>query len=95
MRELEREFQSRGVVRGGLTLLRPRDALALVSKAREASLGVLGVDGFFISANATQPSLEDSIDLSNASASQSSWDAAEEFLKRYLHTDMYFEVVLD
>jgi hypothetical protein len=89
---VEDEFRSRGLARGGVLLLQPRDALEMVGRAREARVVVLGVDGFWITDDTTQPDLEHSIDLG---ADESSWEAAARFIDERLESGLRFEVVLD
>jgi hypothetical protein len=86
------EFKSRGIVRGGILILGPHEALAMVARAREQSVPVLGVDGFWITEQTTQPDMEHSIDLGGA---QSSWRRAEEFIRTRADSDLMFEVVAD
>jgi hypothetical protein len=42
------EFASRGIVRGGILILDAHEALAMVARAREVAVPILGVDGFWI-----------------------------------------------
>ena len=95
--QLEREFGERGIARGGILFLRSDIALDLVHRARDAEIRVLGVDGFILSGDTTQPSLEHSLDLSGNRHQNTgdSWKAASEFLQPYAGKDLYFEVVLE
>lgn len=86
------EFKSRGVVRGGTLILDPHEALALVARARELNVPVLGVDGFWITEQTTQPDMGHSIDLGGG---ESSWTRAEAFLRQRAGSGLMFEVVVD
>ena len=95
--ELEAEFVPRGVLRGGILMLPPEEAIALVRRARVAQISVLGMDAFRITERSTQPFMEHSTDYttSSAPAPADPWVEAEEFLSRYRETEFVFEVVLD
>lgn len=76
--------------------MRPSDAVALIERARQARIPVLGVDAFILSNEATQPMMEHSADFTSRrkDSAVDSWTAAAEFLRAYRSTDFYFEVVL-
>ncbi|MGH9352380.1 MAG: hypothetical protein ACRD2G_09495, partial [Terriglobia bacterium] len=98
MQRIKDEFHGSGTIRGGLLLLRPNDALRLVQRCCEQDIKVLGVDGFILTACTTQPSMEQSIDLSDLEGIRNPvncWERAEVFLKERETTDLFFEVVLD
>jgi hypothetical protein len=94
MEPIEQEFASRGVLRGGLILLRAQDALSMVRRCRGEGIEVLGLDGFRLTEQTTQPLMEQSIDLTK-SGNGDSWARAESFLVARLDQDLYFEVVID
>jgi hypothetical protein len=89
---LEREFEARGVRRGGVLFLGPDAALALIAKARDRQVRVLGIDTFRITDSATQPLIHQSADYSDAPAA---WEAAASFIRSYGGAGFMFEVVLD
>src|SRR3982751_6195829 len=93
-RELERKFAGRGPERGGILMLRPADALALVRRARAERVPVLGVDAFDLGPAATRPLSEHTLDFSGASCRTNPWSEAEAFLEERAESDMHFEVVL-
>ena len=95
--ELEAEFVPRGVLRSGILMLRPDEAIALVRRARAAQVSVLGMDAFRITERSTQPFMEHSTDYttSSAPAPADPWAEAEAFLSRYCETEFVFQVVLD
>jgi hypothetical protein len=88
---LRSEFEQRGIVRGGTLILPPADALAMVKRARELGVPVLGVDGFWITDDTTQPDLGHTIDL----GSGTNWDEASRFIAERSHLGLMFEVVED
>ena len=95
--EIEEAFRPRGVSRGGLLMLRPLDAVAMVRQAKEQGVRVLGAEAFCLFDHGTQPMLEHSVDFSSSSVpwSQDPWNRAVVHLERYLSCDCYFEVVLE
>ena len=94
MEPLEQEFCSKGVLRGGILLLKATDALEMVRRCRELGVEVLGIDGFRITDQTTQPLMEESIDLSKPGGAHDGWTLAEAFLGRRADTDIFFEVVI-
>lgn len=90
---IDREFGERAIVRGGILMLNAGDAAKAIHRARDLGIRVLGVDGFAVTADITQPMMEHSIDIS-ATAS-GCWDRAIRFLDNYQGSELLFEVVLD
>jgi len=64
MNKVEKMFLEKGVKRGGILLYSKKDALEFVGACKDHEIGLLGIDGFFISETTTQPSMEDSVDYS-------------------------------
>jgi hypothetical protein len=93
---LEREFAARGVPHdGGLLLLKPSDAIALVRRAAEEGVPVLGVDGFVLTSQSTQSPLEHLADYSQAVADgHGCWQAAESFIRAREGQGLAFEITL-
>jgi hypothetical protein len=103
---IEDDFRSRGLVDGGLLMLRPSDAIKLVRACRDQRIRVDVVEGFRLYPKGhhlypnggTQPFMEHTLGLAKASddadAEDNCWDLAEEFLERYLTTDLYFNLTL-
>lgn len=92
--DLEAEFAGRAVPdSGGLLLLRATDALALVSRASDEGVPVLGVDGY---AKQGAEALPDDIADYAASVAQGHgcWQQAEAFIRERGRRDMLFEVTL-
>jgi hypothetical protein len=98
MSRIEDEFRSAGALRGGVLLLRPHDAIRMVQRCRERQVRVLGIDGFFLTDCTTQPSIEQSIDLSDFHGGRhfvDCWERAETFLEERKKTDLFFEIVIE
>ena len=65
--------------------------MEIVKAAQGEGVKILGLDGFYISEKATQPSLENSIDFTQVA--NSTLDPLV-FLRRHELVDLYFEVIL-
>ncbi len=94
--DIEQEFKSRAVRNaGGLLLLATDDAVALVRRAADARIPILGVDGIFVSERGTESPTEHLADYSAAVASgHGCWSSAEAFIEERRTAGMVFEVVL-
>lgn len=93
---LEREFADRGVAHaGGSLLLRPPDALALVSRAAEEGVPILGVDGLYVTASSMESPPEHVADFSAAVAEgHGCWQDAEAFIRERSAIGLVFELTL-
>ncbi len=74
--EIESASQARGIVRGSILFLRASDAIALTEAARENGARVLGVDGFRLADDTTQPLMEHSVDFSSERRGADLWTRA-------------------
>jgi hypothetical protein len=90
---LRGEFAHRGILRGGTLIMCPPDAIAMVERARELNVPVLGVDGFWITDETTQPDLEHTLDTGGNPAD--GWDEAAQFIAERADLGLMFEVVED
>ena len=79
---LEREFARRNVRPGHPSLLLDGDdALALVDRAAEEGVPILGLDGFLVADADVQPLLEHSVDFSRfVAAGHGGWQQAAAFI---------------
>lgn len=97
--KFEAEFRSKAVIRGGLLLFRPADAIDVIRRCREQKVRVLGLDGFRVTATSTQPLMEHSVDFSadtRAQSDEENWQLAEDFLRqRGESSDILFEVTIE
>jgi hypothetical protein len=71
----------------------PAEAIAMVERARELDVRVLGVDGFWITDDTTQPDLEHMLDTGGNPAG--GWDEAARFIAERADLGIMFEVVED
>ncbi|HXK39660.1 MAG TPA: hypothetical protein VJ837_02400 [Candidatus Paceibacterota bacterium] len=93
--DLQAEFRDRVIHEGGVELLAVDDALALISRASEERLPVLGVDGFFVSDGSVQSPLEHLADFSSAvERGDGCWTDAAQFVEERRPLGLVFEVVL-
>ena len=93
---LAREFANRAVAhKGNLLLLRPVDALALVSRAAEEGVPIVGIDGLRVSETATESPIEHLADFSAAVADgHGCWEEAEAFIRERSELGLVFELTL-
>jgi hypothetical protein len=91
--DIESKFRDRAVLRGGLLFLTQPDACAFVSECMRAGVSVLGIEGFRITADSTQPLLEHSVDFSMEPAG--CHQQAIQFLREQPDTGLYFEIVCE
>jgi hypothetical protein len=94
--DLEREFAPRAVpYTGRLLLLGTDDALALVGRAEQAGIAILGLDAMFLSDRGTESPIEHIADFSATGAKREGcWAAAKAFIEERRRLGMVFEVVL-
>src|SRR5829696_6900451 len=93
---LEGEFAPRAVPRsGGLLLLGPQDALALVSRAAEGGVPILAVDGLRVHDAGPESPLEHLADYSSRVAEgHGCWEEAEAFIRARSDLALVFELTL-
>lgn len=92
MNSIERKFVNRGIERGGILLLQRNDAIKFIEECQKQNVIILGIDGFFITEDLTQPSMEHSIDISNKTFTKSEYNMLTRFLQDKNST-MYFEII--
>ncbi|MEZ4912398.1 MAG: hypothetical protein R2774_16230 [Saprospiraceae bacterium] len=94
MNKVEILFSGRALNRGGVLLFSKKDALDFIKQCKNCDITILGIDGFFISEMATQPSLEDSIDYSTTFPSTCVYKNALKFVEER-DDNLYFEIVCE
>jgi hypothetical protein len=99
MTHLEREYASRGLLRGDQLLLRPEVAVQFLDDCRARNIEVLGFDGFRILADkGIQPLLQDILDFDWRDVKHLSYPEKLELAKRQIGSrigsDTYFEIVI-
>lgn len=87
-------FLEKCLNRGGILLYSKQDALDFVRACKNHEIGLLGVDGFFISETTTQPSMEDSVDYSSGLSMDNIYEKAIAFIEGK-RDDLYFEIVCE
>ena len=88
---IEQQFISRGIVKSNMLFLDRATAIEFAKMVRLQNGKLLGFDGFFLTENSTQPSMEHSRDYS--SSSTDGVDEAIDFLSNPELDDMFFEMV--
>lgn len=95
MNKVESDFKHRAVIRGGLLLFSKEDAIAFVSACEKNDIQILGIDGFYVADDRTQPSMENSIDYSSSDYRQQ-LKSVYSFAIRFLEEkdeDLLFEII--
>ena len=95
-RILEREFVARAISHsGGLLMLQTDDALALVLRAEEERIPILGVDGFIVAPHRTMSPIEHIVDYSNSVSDElGNWSDAWRFIQQRRNMGLVFEITL-
>lgn len=92
MNKVEILFANRAIKRGGILLFSKEDTFQFINACKEMNTAILGIDGFFLTSNTTQPSMENSINFSDRTFTKDIYDEAIEFLT--MRDDrMFFEIV--
>jgi len=98
MNKVENEFIEKGAVimrpSGKWFVMSKENSMEFVEACKKESIGILGIDGFYLVEQGIQPSMENSIDFSdwNYKGSKDSHYEAIKFL-RERDEDLYFEIV--
>ncbi|MEM8949566.1 MAG: hypothetical protein AAGA21_00730 [Pseudomonadota bacterium] len=95
MTDIEQEFRAKGEQRGGVLLLTPADAVAMIRRCREENIRVLGLDAFIVNEKTIQPVMAESIDYGDRDDVDDRWSHAEAFVKARDGKGLSFEVVAD
>jgi hypothetical protein len=83
---------SKAINRSGIYLYSKDNALQFINECKKQKVAILGIDGFYLDGNTTQPSMENSIDFSTKPFIESIYDEAINFLE-FRDDKMYFEIV--
>ena len=90
--KIESKFKSKGIVRGGILLVSINHALEMISEAEKEGVNILGIDGFFIKDDITQPSMDNSVEFDEESLNHTE---AKRFLESKKGDGLLFEIVFD
>jgi len=93
---LEREFADRAVPTGSRRLLlSPADALALVNRAAEEGVPIVGIDGLRVGESSTEPALEHIAEFATAVAQgHGCWQDAEAVIRGRRAPGLVFALAL-
>ena len=95
IREIFEQFRDKAIRRGGIIMFSSANALLVIDEARQTGVAVLGIDGFYLTGEAVEPSLENSIDFSLAGRVPADfWRDSEKFIRSRHNQALYFEIVL-
>ncbi|TWF39066.1 hypothetical protein FHW36_106290 [Chitinophaga polysaccharea] len=94
MNKVEQIFVEEALERGGLLLYTREIALKFVKECRNENIHLLGIDGFFLIDNSTQPSMADSIDFSSLFFEGDVYKKAIDFLEKR-PIGMFFEIICE
>ncbi len=92
MNKVEKLFIDKSVHRYGIYLYSKTVALEFIRECIKQNIPILGIDGFFISENKTQPSMEDSINFSSQVFTVDIYEKAILFINSRSN-NLYFEIV--
>ena len=91
--QVEKRFENLALIRGGVFLLSPADAMQFVNTCKEQGIAVLGVEGFKVCGETIQPFQEHSLDF--AGVIEDSHEATVQFLQDRKDTGLWFEIITD
>jgi hypothetical protein len=89
---VEDMFKDVALIKGGVFLLKPGDAVSFVENCRKKGVSVAGVEGFRIIGDKIQPFQEHSTDLINGFGGNP-YESTIAFISKRQNTDLWFEVV--
>ena len=89
---IEKKFKSKGIVRGGILLVPINHALEMILEAEKEGVNILGIDGFFIKDDVTEPSMDNSVQFDEESSNHAD---AKKFLENKRSKGLLFEIVFD
>lgn len=92
--QVEKEYMEKAVNRGGILLFEATSAIGFVKRCREFNYRILGIDGFYLDDEKTQPTMEDSIQFDERKGFYQ-YSTAIEFIENRKSKGLYFEVVCD
>ena len=94
MNRVEKQFEDKAIIRGGLMLFSKENALLFINACENNDIQVFGIDAFYLSENIIQPSLENSIDFSSSGYVQkeNTYSESINFLKEK-NEKLFFEII--
>ena len=94
-KDLISEFRRYGVHRAGTDYFCRQTALEIVDRCEASGIRILGIDGFYLTANVTEPAIDWILDLSDAESSSSAYNGARAFLEKGAELPLFYEFVLE
>ncbi len=94
MNKVEKAFLPKAISRAGGVYYKRDDAIEFVKACQREGIRILGIDGFFLTEKATQPSWEDSEDYSKIEEMEEGFRRALKLLSTR-DDGMYFEIVCE
>ncbi|MDR3715555.1 MAG: hypothetical protein P4L51_22320 [Puia sp.] len=92
MNEIEALFEDKSINRSGIFLYSKENALQIIDECKKRNIVLLGIDGFYLGENTTEPSMENSVDFSMRPFTESIYEDAIAFLKAR-NDRLHFEIV--
>jgi hypothetical protein len=89
------EFRRYGVQRLGTIYFCRRTALEIVDRCEAIGIRILGIDGFYLTANSTAQPIEWILDMSEAPVDRSAYEAARSFIEMGTDLPLFYEFVLN
>ena len=96
--QLEKEFESKAVIRGRTLWFYPLDAIDFVLRCRNEGVRIIGLDAALVTESVTQPFSEQSFDFSEYDKPKQPgviYDLAERHLRERTSSGLMFEVVIE
>jgi hypothetical protein len=89
------EFRQYGIHRRGTNYFCRRTALEIVDRCEAIGICILGIDGFYLTADSTEQPIDWILDLSGARTGPSAYNVARMFFQNASDLPLFYEFVLD
>ncbi|NLR82479.1 hypothetical protein [Chitinophaga eiseniae] len=94
MNKVAKIFAERALERGGLYLYSRNDAMECILACQAEKIHLLGIDGFRLTADTIQPSMNDSVDFSSSFFEGDIYEYALASLEKRPE-ELFFEIVFE
>ena len=96
LKSITDKYINKGIVRGGILLLRPNDSIDFIRECVQNNLVLLGVDGFKVGKTWIQPEQDHSNDVDDYNLDQLQFvEATINFIQERKNLDIWFEIVFE
>lgn len=86
-------INDKAVTRGGINLFSKDNAVKFIKLCEKYKISILGIDGFYLEADKTIPSIENSVDFTRTSLGlEETFKIAKEHVNKQ-NESLYFEIV--